>query len=545
MLLRKLDSLFLSRIDSNLRKIKLANLHVLIVSSVHNVQHAPAPSLRVKPAMTKVDLYCETMLGTRLGKAVNIVVLTWDLFKTASNEYEQSLTEPFKQENGIFYTDIILAEKIINDLLKPDKTAIILDPCCGTGNFLFAAKKHGYDNIYGIDCDNNAIEFCRKNIPGGTFLAADFIGQLSGKTAKDLGLEDKADVIIGNPPYVPIAGKVTLNTAETDYWLKRRVFNSGKNLFIAALIRSFDFLKDGGLLSYIIPKNFLHVSSYSSLRRELLAEKTIVSIVDLGAYFRHVRGEQIILTIKNSPPAKNSEINIKKLSNNCFVKMTSILQSFYTDDIVLFNCNDDFDVFNTLSKSYSRLNDLTDGYVGRGKSTAPDSISGKDIRKFGYKVRELPQNGSRIFIQNIYSAESGIIAAFGGELEASQTVTIFTDGNEKMCRYILGILHSRLCNFFLYKYCYNYSRLTMHTDAKYLKKIPLPPQEGGIFSKFDDILAVVAVLENDEYMSKDWFANIEKLNTIVYEAYGINDKQAKYIDSETQSFQSKRWNRYE
>ena len=476
---------------------------------------------------------------------MNSVALTQDLFKAASYEYEYSLAETYKQENGVFYTDVPLAEKIINVLLKPDRSAAILDPCCGTGSFLFAAKKHGYDNIYGIDCDNNVIELCKNNIPNGIFVAADFLGQLSDKTAEILGLEEKADVIIGNPPYVPISGNVTLNTTETDYWLKRKTFNSGKNLFISALIRSFDFLKDSGLLSYIIPKNFLHVSSYSSLRRELLREKTILSIVDLGAYFKNVRGEQIILTINKSSPAKNGKINIKKLSSNRFVKMTSIPQCFYTDEIMLFNCDEDFKVYNKLSKSYSKLGDLANGYVGRGKSTTADSISGKDIRKFGYKERGLPHNGSSIFIQNIYSAEAGVIAAFGGELEASQTVTVFTDGDEKMCRYILGIFHSRLCNFFLYKYCYNYSRLTMHTDAKYLNKIPLPPQKDGFFNMFYEILAVVAVLENNEYMSKNWFENIEKLNTIVYEAYEIKDKQVEYIDAETQRFQSNRWIKYE
>ena len=64
-------------------------------------------------------------------------------------------------------------------------------------------------------------------------------------------------------------------------------------------------------------------------------------------------------------------------------------------------------------------------------------------------------------------------SAFSQE-KVDEIVRSFTDGDEKMCRYILGILHSRLCNLFLYKYCYNYSKLTMHTDAKYLKKIPLP-----------------------------------------------------------------------
>jgi hypothetical protein len=471
--------------------------------------------------------------------------LTQDLYKAASNEYEYSLGEAYKQNNGIFYTDVELAEKIITNLLKPEADSIILDPCCGTGSFLYSAEKHGYKNLHGIDYDEKAINFCKSHITNGTFHTFDFIGQTSEKTFKALSLQQKADYIIGNPPYVPISGNVTLNTSAGDYLFKRKVSDSGKNLFIAALIRSFDFLKEDGVLSYIIPKNFLHVSSYSLYRRELLKEKTIVSIVDLGAYFKNVRGEQIIITIKNSAPNKKSKIDIKRLSSNRFVTMTKINQDFYTDEILLFNCKEDFGVYKTLTSSYEKLSDLQGGYIGRGKSTSQYAISGKDIRKFGFKSIPIPHEGSKIFIQNIYSAEAGIIAAYGGNLNASQTVTIFTDGDSKMCRYILGILHSRLCNFFLYKYCYNYSKLTMHTDSKYLKKIPLPPRNAKYNDYFEKILANVTILENDEYMTSKWFDDIEALNKTVYEAYGIDDEQAAYIDCETQKFQSKRWIKFE
>lgn len=104
------------------------------------------------------------------------------------------------------------------------------------------------------------------------------------------------DCIIGNPPYVPLSEEVTLNG---QYAFRRQVSNMGNNLFIAAILRSLSLLKDGGILSYIIPKNFLHVSAYTLLRRKLLQDYTILSIVDIGSYFKSVRGEQIILTIKN------------------------------------------------------------------------------------------------------------------------------------------------------------------------------------------------------------------------------------------------------
>ncbi len=462
--------------------------------------------------------------------------LAQNAYIDASNVYESSLDAEFKKDNGVFYTDLSLAEKMLLEL-KLDKSAVILDPCCGAGVFVYAAIKHGYEKVYGIDQDDNAINFCNNNIHGATFTSNDSIGKDAGTTLSLLNLDGKPDLIIGNPPYVPLTSDIIL---ESDYLFRRRVSDSGNNLFIAALMRALDIVKQDGIVSYIIPKNFLHVHSYSLFRRELLKEKSIVSIVDLGAYFKHVRGEQIVLTIKNAKADKNHKIKMKKYSSNRFVTMTSIPQSFYNDTILIFNCSEDFSIYKKLSTSYKTLNDVCNGYVGRGKSTSESAIVGKDIRKFGYKDHKLPTEGNTLFIQNIYSAEAGIIAAFGGNLEASQTVTVFTDGDPKMCHYILGILHSRLCNLFLYKYCYNYSKLTMHTDAKYLKKIPLPSRKLQD-QYFEQILELVNRLESDDYMSQAWFNRLEQLNQIIYSAYNITKKESDFIDSEMKKIQSKRW----
>lgn len=462
--------------------------------------------------------------------------LAQNAYIDASNVYESSLDNNYKKDNGIFYTDLSLAEKMLCEL-KLSKDTIIMDPCCGSGVFLYAAKKHGFINLFGVDQDKNAITFCLNNINNVSFNACDTIGQTGAEVLRTLELSVQPDVVIGNPPYVPLAGDVELHC---DYLFRRRVSDSGNNLFIAALMRSFEIVRIEGIISYIIPKNFLHVASYSLLRRLLLEEKTILSIIDIGAYFKNVRGEQIVLTVKNCLADKKHKIKLKKLSSNRFVPMCSIPQSFYQDEILLFNCQEDYSTYKKLTSSYQTLADLCNGYVGRGKSTSNDAIVGKEIRKFGYKNHTVPTTGNKVFIQNIYSAEAGIIAAFGGNMEATQTVTVFTDGDEKMCRYILGILHSRLCNLFLYKYCYNYSKLTMHTDAKYLKKIPLPSTKQQELY-FNTILSLVSRLENNDYMSQEWFGCLEELNQAVYKAYDINDKEADFIDCEVKRIQSKRW----
>lgn len=465
-----------------------------------------------------------------------------DYYKVASNEYENSLAEEYKKNNGVFYTDFSLADKMLCMIKKHLSTdSVIVDPCCGTGIFLVAANKHGFTNTYGIDIDKGAVDFCIANIPSSKFTGFDFLSVETEDTLSRLSLTEKVDCIIGNPPYVPLSGEVTLNGQHAFH---RQVSDMGNNLFIAAILRSLSLLKDGGVLSYIIPKNFLHVSSYTLLRKKLLQDYTILSIVDIGSYFKSVRGEQIILTIKNKKPRKkHNKIEIRGYTANRFSLFCSVFQSFYSDVILLFDCEKDRKIYEHLTNTYKTFNDYNNGYIGRGKSTADKAIVGNDIRKFGYKEKSIPKDdGSQIFIQNIYSAEAGVIAAFGGMLEASQTVTIFSDDDPKMCRFILGILHSRLCNFFLYKYCYNHSRLTMHTDAKYLKKIPLPLHAGDDFSKFfTKILPIVAKLERDKYLTRKWFDDMERLNKAVYKIYRLNNEFSKYIDKEIQKVQSKRW----
>lgn len=82
-------------------------------------------------------------------------------YSLISKNYEISLESTYRKEKGIFYTDMELASHIIKFLDLP-KSSIILDPCCGTGNFLTEAKELGYEKIYGADIDKGAISLAKK-----------------------------------------------------------------------------------------------------------------------------------------------------------------------------------------------------------------------------------------------------------------------------------------------------------------------------------------------------------------------------------------------
>lgn len=455
-------------------------------------------------------------------------------YSIKSKEYEKSLDSGYKKENGIFYTDIELAQKIIQFLNIP-KDATIMDPCCGTGSFLISAKHLGHTSIYGADIDKKAVNVAKKEYGINNAKIIDTLANNGQEVLKKFKMKTPADFVVGNPPYAPIAKDIVIDTS--DYLFLRNVKDSGSNLFIAALYRAFELAKPTGTISYIIPKNFLHVASYSMLRKMILNEKKIASIIDIGTYFKNVRGEQIVLTLENSF-VKDNNITIYKYENKEFIKKAEVPQNFYRDEVLLFDSKEDFTIYRTLESTYKKFSDICTGYVGRGKSKSDTAIRGKDIRKFSFKNIPVPQKGNKVFIQNIYSAEAGIIASFAGDLEATETVTVFTDGDEKMCRYILGFLHSRLCNYYLLKFCYNNSRLTMHTDARYLKKLPLIIND----TTFRQVISIVKSLENIEYMNDTWFEMVESLNNLIYQTYNIGEEERYHIDNQMKNIQSQRWN---
>ena len=67
-----------------------------------------------------------------------------NLFSKNSLLYENSLDEEYKKNNGIFYTDLELANAII-DFLDVPQDASIIDPSCGT-----VFKEQGIYRYYGL-----------------------------------------------------------------------------------------------------------------------------------------------------------------------------------------------------------------------------------------------------------------------------------------------------------------------------------------------------------------------------------------------------------
>lgn len=102
------------------------------------------------------------------------------------------LTHHSKKGKGIYYTDMELSSRIIKFLEIPCG-AYILDPCCGTGNFIVSARNSGYENVYGSDIDANAITLCQRKSGIKNITVLDTLANNGKDILRELHLKSPVD----------------------------------------------------------------------------------------------------------------------------------------------------------------------------------------------------------------------------------------------------------------------------------------------------------------------------------------------------------------
>lgn len=256
--------------------------------------------------------------------------------------YENTMSSENKKNYGSFYTrsnDII--DYMINNV-KVDEDTHILEPSCGSGLFLIeiikkiknnskelnkvVLLKKIFKNIEANDIDNMACKITEANI------LCSLIDDIKDVYIQDNGfklpklkiynydfcyknINNKYDIIIGNPPFVTLYGRRSRNMTEE----KRAYFNTFKfvvdkkknnkfNLSMFFIENSLDLLKKNGKLSFILDISFFE-DAYMDMRKYLLDNYTIEELTTNINGFENVASNQIILTILNKK--SDVEDNVK------------------------------------------------------------------------------------------------------------------------------------------------------------------------------------------------------------------------------------------
>ncbi|MBN2158411.1 MAG: N-6 DNA methylase [Spirochaetes bacterium] len=199
--------------------------------------------------------------------------------------YQSLLREGDKAARGSYYTPGAVVDAIVFSSMA--EGARVLDPCCGTGQFLlaFAEKAGDPRNLHGCDIDALAVRIARINVmmrfPGLDFEPRIYRSNVLTGEGFDIG--GGFDVVATNPPWGLHFGREDLSLLKSLYPQIR-----APESFSYILLKSIDLLRDGGFLSFILPESILNVKSHGDIRRAVLERARIERIIRLGRIFRNV-----------------------------------------------------------------------------------------------------------------------------------------------------------------------------------------------------------------------------------------------------------------
>lgn len=218
-------------------------------------------------------------------------------FSVVSKQLTQSIPKEIKKKEGIFFTPPNTVCRML-ELLKPHLKDIsrVLEPCCGSGEFI-RELHHRYPSavITGVEKNKtilNSIECLSNNQIN--ILESDFLNQ------QFLNL---FDLIIGNPPFFVIRKK----EVPEEY---HPFFIGRPNIFILFILKSLSLLKEEGVLSFVLPKNFTNCLYYQPTR-DLINEKyQIIALEKCYDKYLDTQQETILLILKKTQVINNKQFTL-------------------------------------------------------------------------------------------------------------------------------------------------------------------------------------------------------------------------------------------
>ncbi|MGB3972014.1 MAG: N-6 DNA methylase [Limnochordia bacterium] len=235
-----------------------------------------------------------------------------------------SISSLKKRKNaGSYYTPTSIVRKLISTSFhhfNPDSAERIIDPCCGSGNFLIhlflflkgrllaagwaadEAERKMAETIMGWDNDPVAVLLAKMNlslllenpglIPRLKVFHGDTLQMRSGP---------RFDLIIGNPPW---GYQFSKREARRLAGMYQTAQANGRiesfNVFIEWAV---NHVRESGLISYVLPEAFLTAKLHASARQLMFDSCQIEAVGHLGMAFSQVNAPVITLVARKAPTA--------------------------------------------------------------------------------------------------------------------------------------------------------------------------------------------------------------------------------------------------
>jgi hypothetical protein len=472
----------------------------------------------------------------------------------------------------------------------------VCDPSCGTGIFLvgvldevvklrwlvsgvsvYESKRHAIENsLYGIDIDGVAIEVCKLRlwfslVEGGDVIPLQRLrfnviqgdALIKGVVEVDGGF----DIVIGNPPYGASIG------SHRDYIQKYYTyFESRKNSASLFIENGFEILKPGGILAFVVPKSITFVKSWEKPRALVYKDNKLLVLIDTTKAFENVKLEEVILVSQKGKHFCSYEYKVGEYWRDRIEIMDTVKTSAADrlGILPIYVNNNKLGILERILRNSVLLSDISETKRGlpfqrkvSNSSEGIEIVRGSNVGKYviyepldkvilakeefnSQRIKKLLR--PKIISQNIVAhvmnpCDTIIIQATydtRGLLTLDTVVNTFLTDSSYPYEYVLGIINSRLAEWYYYWFVYNRAVRTMHFDGSYLGRLPIKKLNseteslvGQIVREVDKVL--IFTQSSDYGTNREKQQEVErlrrKIDELVYRLYDVNEEEIGLAES--------------
>lgn len=242
-----------------------------------------------------------------------------------------------RKATGSYYTPTKVVKKLIDKLTFSEKDKV-LDPCCGTGNFLLQLPSNvPFANIFGNDLDSNSVRITRLNmaLKYDQTPVSEILSHITELNYLTNYKKNDFQYVIGNPPW-----GYSFSDSEKKELKQLYRATTGTNIesFVVVIEKALNSLAKNGQLSFVVPESILNVKAHLEIRRIILERCSIRNLEFLGNAFDGVQCPSIILQLVHTDKTLSTKGMIVKTTTREFTidtnrRITEENFSFLANDV--------------------------------------------------------------------------------------------------------------------------------------------------------------------------------------------------------------------
>lgn len=254
-------------------------------------------------------------------------ILIRDALSSYAALKQLSFWEDKKKHLEQFFTPLDIASGMLEivGVVKSNQNCRIIDPSCGDGVFLKAAKEKAPElKNFGCDIDSDHINSAKSQISGGSFITGNALKVL-------LQQEGSFDFAVGNPPFSAQDNLVTDKDILNKYRLGfGRKSQAVEILFLELFVR---LLKRGGKFSIILPEGILSARPQRYVRDWLASNTEIYSLISLPRNTFKKTSSKCVIISGEKNTAFNNYVKYAIFNGNNFSETVNMVKGKYKNSI--------------------------------------------------------------------------------------------------------------------------------------------------------------------------------------------------------------------